>query len=112
MASGLIDGEVPGLLDWWRMTAADDAAACAAKADEYGSVDLEIMGEALLKMIGWQEAPTRVGIEIACAFYALGKAARMLSAYSRHELPSRDTLLDMHAYAMMVRRVREVGQWP
>lgn len=98
--------------DWWLETAARDADACAEKAEEYGSVDLEIMGDAMRRLIGWEEAPERVGLELACAFYALGKASRMLSSYARRQLPSDDTVHDLHAYTMMLRRIRETGLWP
>lgn len=97
------------LIEWWAETAAADAEAAATKAEEYGAVDLVIMGTALETMLPEGEVD---GQELAIAFYLLGKIARALSAYQRGETPSDDTFHDITVYSMMVRRIRQNGEWP
>jgi hypothetical protein len=99
------------LTDWWAAVAADDVAPAAVKAKEYGSTDLKIIGRAMREMIG---IPPDVvsDEEIGIVFYTLGKVARAISAIGSGQRPSDDTWHDITVYAMMTRRVREVGQWP
>jgi hypothetical protein len=98
------------LIAWWTETAASDAGAAAAKAEEYGAVDLVIMGTVLESMLPESEVD---GQELAIAFYLLGKIARALSAYQRGETPSDDTYHDITVYSMMARRIRaNGGEWP
>jgi hypothetical protein len=98
------------LIEWWAETAAADAEAAAAKAEEYGSVDLVIMGAAMEQMLPESEVD---GQELAIGFYLLGKIARALSAYQRGESPSDDTFHDITVYSMMARRLRaNGGEWP
>ena len=101
-----------GLEDWWMQTAAQDLDATAPKAVEYGSLDLKLIGDALLRMLQWEDAPPSVGAEIGAVFMAYGKIARCLSAYSEKRLPSDDSLFDLSIYSMMMRRIRASGEWP
>jgi hypothetical protein len=99
------------LASWWAAVAADDAEPAAVKAKEYGSLDLIIIGRTMREMIG---IPNDIitDVEIGITFYTLGKGARAVSAIHSGSKPSDDTWHDITVYSMMVRRVREVGQWP
>ncbi len=113
-----IQGVIDELTDWWSDTAHADVDAVARKAAEYGSVDLELMGAQLLALNpdAWSAAPAderrKIGMEMACAFYASGKIARLVGAYQQGRIPSDDTWSDLVAYAMMARRIRTEGMWP
>jgi len=112
------------LTTWWLKISGQDVDNAAGKAEEYGSADLEIMGQAMqgLYLAATQNGPgeettdsetlRRVGLEMAIAFYNLGKAARMFGAYTRGTVPSDDTWHDAVVYPMMARRVRDTGRWP
>lgn len=106
------------LVGWWRQASQQDFELAGAKADEYGSIDLEIMGEAMLRTLprdvfDAMDIPTRqhVGQQMAIGFYLLGKVGRMLSACQRGQAPSLDTWRDAGIYAMMGRRVNQTGRW-
>jgi hypothetical protein len=99
------------LTDWWASVAAADVEPAAVKAKEYGSTDLVIIGRAMREMIGIPDGIVS-DEEIGVVFYTLGKVARAVSAIGSGQRPSDDTWHDITVYAMMVRRVREVGQWP
>jgi len=102
---------VSELEGWWAGVSADDVGPASIKAKEYGSLDLVIIGSTLRGMIGI--SPDIVSDEeIGIVFYQLGKIARAISAISSGRRPSDDTWHDMTVYSMMVRRVRESGQWP
>jgi len=99
------------LNEWWAAVSADDVEPASIKAKEYGSLDLLIIGSTLRGMIGI--APDIVqDEEIGIIFYQLGKIARAISAISSGRRPSDDTWHDITVYSMMVRRLREAGQWP
>src|SRR4051812_30907517 len=96
---------------WWAAVSADDVGPAQIKAKEYGSLDLKIIGATLREMVG--TSPDIVSDEeIGVVFYTLGKVARAISAISEGRRPSDDTWHDITAYSMMVRRMREAGQWP
>jgi hypothetical protein len=104
------------LSEWWQETSAADLIKATAKAEEYGSSDLEIMGKAMESLYPGHEdmdpeSLRRTGIEMAIAFYNLGKAARMFGAFARGTGPSDDTWHDTTVYSMMARRVRACGTW-
>lgn len=104
-------GRLEDVLEWWRNTADADAQRTVPKATEYGAYDLEVIGATLMRLMGWENEPARVGSELGVFFYLLGKVARMASAYADHRLPSDDTLFDATVYSMMMRRIREAGEW-
>jgi hypothetical protein len=91
---------------WWIETSEEDCNAYQAKAREYGSADLEVMGVAMEKLHPNVLMTRETGIEMALAFYLLGKIARMIGGYAVGQRPSDDTLHDIVVYAMMVRRRR------
>lgn len=100
-----------GLAEWWSVVADSDVGPAEIKAKEYGSLDLKIIGSTLREMVGI--APDIISDEeIGMTFYLLGKVARAVSAISAGRKPSDDTWHDVVVYGMMVRRVRETGQWP
>jgi hypothetical protein len=101
---------------WWEGVSTKDADAAATKALEYGSMDLEIMGAAMQSLFpGVEGAPPeerrRIGLDMALAFYTLGKVSRTFGAYAEGRIPSDDTWHDVTVYSMMARRIRDTGRW-
>lgn len=94
---------------WWIRTFEADFRQMEPKVGEYTSADLVIMGHVMAE---WLDVSPVEGQEMACMFYTLGKVARAVAAYREKRLPSEDTLHDIVVYAMMARRIREVGGWP
>jgi len=100
------------LEQFWNDEAKRELDILLPKAREYGSSDLRIMGYALRDWLGLDKFSAHDGEELAIAFYALGKVARLFSAYQDGRLPSRDTWEDLAIYARMAIRVREAQGWP
>jgi hypothetical protein len=105
---GLTNDDLSG---WWAGVSADDVEPAQVKAKEYGAMDLVIIGRTLREMIGVTSGVVS-DEEIGILFYTLGKIARAISAVGSGHAPSDDTWHDITVYSMMVRRIREVGQWP
>lgn len=106
------------LADWWMRMAEDEINMVVPKAIEYGSADLQVMGEAMIRLmpkeiVGRMDRAEKekTGQEMAIAFYALGKVARLFGAFEQGRAPSADTWLDLGIYSRMGQRVREVGSW-
>ena len=107
------------IAEWWRNQAEQEIEAVIPKAKEYGSADLEIMGVAMAEMLPdtaealtmTEEQRREMGLEMACAFYLLGKTARMFGAYAKGRGPSDDTWHDAAVYTRMGQYVRENGVW-
>ena len=59
-----------------------------------------------------QLSPDAVKEELACWFYSLGKVSRLISDYKHGNAGKPDTWFDLGIYAMMSRRLQEVGHWP
>lgn len=97
----------------WTALADIDAKAYAAKAAEYGDTDLMLMGRALVSHLDLSEYSAyrldALAYEAAVAFYALGKAARVIAATSRGELANLDSWKDLVTYGMMARIRRASG---
>lgn len=102
---------------WWKMVTLDDIEGCMAKAEEYGSGDLEMMGQAMLMLQGdvWEGGDAaekgKIGQELAILFYIHGKVARALAAAKNGRPCSDDTIKDIRIYGVMLQRVRETGKW-
>lgn len=97
---------------WWQKAAADDAEDFSAKADEYGSADLDLIGQALMLTMDKfpDEARTpQLARELGIAYYLLGKVSRMVGAYADGRVPSDDTWHDASVYSMMGRFNRAGG---
>jgi hypothetical protein len=99
------------LFVWWMEQAAEEARKLSPKAKEYGSYDLELMGQALGEMTG-QDSTVAHNMEQAIVFYLLGKIARAVSAVRSGHGASDDTFIDIAIYARMVLYIREHGRWP
>lgn len=99
------------LTDWWLQQARVECERTVPKAVEYGAADLEVMGTAMLHLIPRDLRSRQKGLEMALAFYALGKVARLFGAFERGELPSEDTWFDLGVYCRMAERVRQTGEW-
>lgn len=74
------------------------------KNSEYGDTDLKIMGRAL--QLAFRLESEEAGIEAAINFYILGKVSRAISANTRGERASSDTIMDTAIYAMMASMIR------
>lgn len=109
--------ELTDIAAWWVTTSKADAERTVPKAIEYGSADLDFMGQAMVALLGEKfkgadaDEKMRAGREIAIMFYQIGKLGRALGAFAQGVLPSDDTLFDNRVYAMMWQRVRETGNW-
>jgi hypothetical protein len=102
--------------DWWMKCAEGDSVELARKAIKYGAADLKVMGVAMAELFPGKDGLTAqelqaVGLEMALAFYALGKAARLFGEYQQGRVPDGDHWHDMQAYAGMARFVRDHGRW-
>jgi hypothetical protein len=95
--TGLADAELPGLL---------------AKAGEYSSYDLEMIGRMTADTLGLEPSGKGFYEEIGCWFYLLGKVSRAMGAIREGKLPSEDTALDTRIYATMILRIKQSGGWP
>lgn len=117
-----VEDRVIDITAWWIGLAKEDAATTAPKAIEYGASDLDIMGKAMEGLFAAvrrarglpaldSSSLAAIGREMAVAFYALGKAARLFGAYERGELPGEDSWFDLTVYSMMARRIRATERW-
>lgn len=109
--------KVEDLKEWWVDLAEQDAAITAPKAVEYGSLDLDIMGEAMMALNpdAWQgasiEERKRIGQEMAIIFYLQGKLGRALSSLQQGQRPKDDTRFDTRIYSNMWEYVAQNGAW-
>jgi hypothetical protein len=104
------------LKDWWMGHCEDTFNQIAPKVVAYSSHDLEMMGVGLTALTA-ADIPDplearRFGVYAACAFYALGKIARITGALEKGHLPGPDSEMDLMVYSMMMARIREKGGWP
>lgn len=111
-----IEATIDSITKWWAITAESDARITAPKAAEYGAADLAIMGKAMEGLFpGIDRFPPeereKIGLEMAVAFYTLGKAARLFGGYEQGRLPGDDSWFDLTVYPLMARRIREIGYW-
>lgn len=112
------EGVDPEFFQWWMDLAFSDLSKTVPKTAEYGgkndgSADLRVMGDALGELCGLNGPDDkRVQLELACWFYALGKISRLISDYKAGRIGKADTWFDLTIYAMMARRIQEVGSWP
>lgn len=114
---GSAAGEVE-LREWWEEVARREVEQVAPKAVEYSAADLDIMGYVLRNYpaavdsaASAADAAARAA-ELACAYYLLGKIARMFGAYHEGRMPSDDCVHDINVYGRMIQRIRETGSWP
>lgn len=107
-------GEAEALRAWWQDKSERDINAVVPKAIDYGGGDLTLMadGMKLFAQLGGREVPRPVEREMAIAFYALGKIARIISGLAEGRLPNADSWYDLQIYAIMAQYEREIGPWP
>jgi hypothetical protein len=101
---------------WLRAKFEEDLARLKPKAIEYGASDLKIMGRAMEALLPEgsdldHQSRERAGLEMACGFYAMGKAARLYGAWEKGREPSEDTWHDLGIYSWMARFIRDNGRW-
>lgn len=96
---------------WWEDTTDEEIRSMIPKVIEYGSNDLNIIGDIMLLMK--PELRDKINpAELGIAFYALGKIARIMGAYADGIAPSDDSWHDLAIYARMAQRVRNADGWP
>lgn len=104
------------LRTWWDNYSESTFDQIAPKVVAYSSHDLEMMGVGLRALtaadIADRQEADKFGLYAACAFYALGKIARIVGALEKGTLPGPDSEMDLMVYSMMMARIREVGGWP
>lgn len=105
-----IDVRAKNLCMWLETHDQATREATLPKAIQYGSVDLELMGQALEAMMPQLNGKIR-GTELAIQFYALGKLARLVSGYAEGIVPDVDSWHDLEIYSKMAQKVRETGDW-
>jgi hypothetical protein len=103
--------EINPLHTWWVKEAEREATKLVPKAQEYGSYDLQFLGQFLADVIG-QDYETAEAMEAGIIFYLIGKIARLASSVKDGGQASDDTYRDIAIYAKMVLYIREKGQWP
>jgi hypothetical protein len=104
---------IQSLTGWWMENAKREAEKLGPKAIEYGSYDLELIGDVLHTIIDHSSNRARAkDLESGIIFYLIGKIARLASALRDGHEPSDDTFLDISIYARMALYIREKGQWP
>lgn len=108
-------GERVALLKkFWQDMTDEEIEKVIPKAVEYGSADLEVMGEGmkvLLRSVFKRPIEDAEALEMACAFYALGKVARMFGAYADGRMPNEDAAYDLGVYCRMIQKIRKTGSW-
>lgn len=98
----------------WRELDEDNLKRALDKAYEYDGLDLEIMGSAMQGLLpsGLDAQTSRaLGLEMAIAFYQLGKITRTFGAYRQGRVPTEDDWHDQEIYARMARIIRRQGRW-
>lgn len=105
--------DVRHLDDWWMDETRAELLNMMPKVQEYGSMDLEIMGIVLHMMMN-RGGPVIMGSyeELGIFFYVLGKVARWAAAIADGHKASDDTIRDISIYARMALRVRHANGWP
>lgn len=112
-----IEANVVEISGWWAEHSDGAIQRTAPKAAEYGAADLDIMASAMIALAGEklkgasEEERMQYGRYAACAFYAMGKAARIFGALERGVLPNPDSEFDLEVYSVMMARIREFGKW-
>lgn len=104
--------EEDAFLTWFAETSARDAAMIWEKAKQYGGFDLQANALAVLRGAALVPGTAVDDLVAAVAFNASQKLARIIEAIGRGEEAADDSWRDLCCYAMVARRIREVGTWP
>lgn len=99
------------LRDWWMSRAQYEVDKTVDKAVQYGSVSLQIVGDALSQQIPKPKRSQSLSLQMACAMYAFGKLARIWGACLRGDQPQEDDWFDLGVYARMGQHIHEKGHW-
>ena len=107
-----LEWEYPALgeLKRWIATLQQRVEGDMGKTVRYGSGDLHTIGNSLRRLAPGID-PTISDEELAVAFYAMGKLARIFSGYEMGQIPDEDSWYDLHFYSMMALKIRETGSW-
>jgi hypothetical protein len=115
--SGAIEQRLAELRQWWMELAESDFQRTAPKSVAYGSSgqDMIAIGRYMAEM-GQMVVPGDLTPEqfygmLGCAFYLQGKLARIGEAFRTGQKPNEDHMFDATIYALMFRRIEQVGHW-
>lgn len=92
---------------WWRKQLPETLR----KAAQYGSADLELIGQSMLLLLPEDKRDPELGLLLGITFYLTGKIARVFGQIERGEKPDLDSYYDAAIYAIMALRVSEEGKW-
>jgi hypothetical protein len=81
------------------------------KAAQYNNTDLIVVGQTMGTTLGIPVADERTAIQLGCAFFALGKVARVIGAIAGGGQPQADSWYDLHIYGIMGLKTHETGKW-
>lgn len=109
-----LDARIQEISMLWRDLDDENLKRAMEKAREYDGLDLEIMGAAMSGLLppGLDTQTSHaLGLEMAIAFYTLGKITRTLGAFRQGRTPVEDDWYDLEIYARMARIIRKTGRW-
>lgn len=93
--------------NWLVNTLLDGVPDTMLKSDQYGTVDLQIMGSALAHLTGGDD---HQGAQAAVGFYLLGKVSRIIGAIEGGRLPTEDDWWDAAIYSLFGLRLLQKGE--
>ena len=92
---------------WMTATMSQMVGDTVRKNEQYGSVDIRIMGSVIARMLQLED--DGLGDQAAVMFYALGKVSRIASALEAGHGPTRDDWHDLAVYALFGLKLHEEG---
>ncbi len=99
------------LLGWLQAFQTKTENETVRKAVKYGSADLKVMGEAMVLILPREHRSEQMGLQMAVAFYLLGKVARIFGAFEQGHSPTADDWFDAEVYSKMGLKIFETGKW-
>lgn len=99
------------LSDWLDTLRERELSETLRKAAEYDQKDLIVVGQTMGTLLGLPIADEQTAIQLACAFYALGKVARVIGAIAGGRAPQADSWYDLRIYGTMGLKTLETGRW-
>jgi hypothetical protein len=109
-----LEARIDSIVAHWHELDDENLKRAMDKAREYDGLDLEIMGAAMAGLLPPgldSKSAHALGLEMAIAFYTLGKITRTLGAFRQGRTPVEDDWYDLEIYARMARIIRHHGRW-